>query len=198
VTTAATDPISKIFDLFASRGDQTYFGERISQTDHALQTAWLARQEGADPALIAAALLHDIGHLLHGLSEDVADQGKDAHHESIGAAWLSNYFEPQICKPIKLHVAAKRYLCFVDPEYRRQLSPSSIQSLDLQGGPLDAEAARKFRANRFARKATMLRRWDDRAKVVGLKVPPLEEYRRYLEDWFILHSISQPGGRLLS
>jgi phosphonate degradation associated HDIG domain protein len=182
VTAPKFDPISKIFDLFAGRGDETYFGEQISQTDHALQTAWLARQEGADAALIAAALLHDVGHLLHGLAEDVADRGDDAHHESIGAEWLSDHFGPEISEPVKLHVAAKRYLCFVDPEYSRQLSPSSIQSLELQGGPLGVEAARKFSANPFAREATLLRRWDDRAKVIGLKVAPLEDYRQVLEE----------------
>jgi predicted HD phosphohydrolase len=107
----------EIFKIFESRGDDSYFGEPVSQVEHALQAAFQAEREGADDSLIVAALLHDVGHLLHDLPENIADQGIDAHHEELSEAWLSHHFGPEITEPVKLHVAAKRYLCAVDPDY---------------------------------------------------------------------------------
>src|SRR6516225_6317978 len=110
-------------------------GEPVSQTEHALQTAWAAEQAGAASALIAAALLHDIGHLLHDLPEDCAHHGIDDAHEVRGARWLVQHFGPDVTEPVRLHVPAKRYLCSTDPAYRSQLSEASELSLKLQGGP---------------------------------------------------------------
>jgi len=167
----------RIFQLFQTRGAEAYFGEGVSQLEHALQAAYFAEQANASPALVLAALLHDIGHLIHGLPEDIADQGIDGHHEAAGAAWLSEYYPPEVTEPIRLHVDAKRYLCFADANYRAQLSLSSIQSLALQGGPYTAAEARRFEANPFFQAAVSLRRWDEAAKVPALPVPPLNHYR---------------------
>lgn len=169
--------IDQIFDFFATRGDEAYFGEAVSQTEHALQSAFAAEQEQASDALVVAALLHDIGHILHGGPEDMADHGIDDRHEVIGRAWLARHFGPEVSEPVRLHVSAKRYLCRVDPEYQARLSPASIQSLELQGGPMSVEEARDFEANPHANDAVHLRLWDDEAKVVGLDVPGLEHYR---------------------
>jgi len=173
--------VDEIIELFARRGGDVYFGESVSQLEHALQTAFQAEQEGASDTLIAAALLHDIGHLLHKLPEDIADNGIDGWHEQVGAMWLSRYFPAAVTEPIRLHVAAKRYLCAVDSEYRRQLSTASIQSLELQGGPMSEGAARDFEAMTYAREAMRLRRWDDQAKVIGWKAPDLTQYQFLLE-----------------
>jgi len=173
--------VDEIFQMFARRGDEAYFGEPVSQTEHALQAAHQAEQEGAPQALVVAALLHDIGHLLHGMGEDIADHGVDARHEAAGEAWLAGHFPPEVIEPVKLHVAAKRYLCRVDPAYFSQLSPASVQSLALQGGPFGDQEAREFEAHRYYREAVRLRRWDDAAKIPGLAVPGLEHYRPALE-----------------
>lgn len=169
--------VDEIFDLFVRRGGEAYFGEPVTQLEHALQTALQAEQASASSSLIVAALLHDLGHLLHKLPENIADQGIDARHERLGAAWLAKHFPPEVAEPVKLHVAAKRYLCAVDTAYQARLSPASIQSLALQGGVMDADAVRQFEQNHFYRDAVALRRWDDEAKIIGLSLPPLEQYR---------------------
>jgi phosphonate degradation associated HDIG domain protein len=171
----------EIFKIFERRGDAAYYGEPVSQTEHALQTAFQAEKDGAPDSLVLAALLHDLGHLLHGLAENIAEQGVDAHHQEASEAWLSQYFGADITEPVKLHVAAKRYLCAVDPDYLNRLSPASLQSLLLQGGPFSDQEAEQFARLTHFRSAVQLRCWDDQAKVPGLKVPPLEHYRSRLE-----------------
>jgi len=173
--------VDEIIELFALRGGDVYFGESVSQLEHALQTAFQAEQEGASDTLIGAALLHDIGHLLHKLPEDIADHGIDGCHEQVGAMWLARYFPPAVTEPIRLHVAAKRYLCAVDGEYRFGLSAASIQSLALQGGTMSYEEIREFEASPYAGEGVRLRRWDDMAKVSGWKAPDLTRYRFLLE-----------------
>jgi len=175
-------PITEILTLFQERGDGAYFGEPVTQTEHALQTAWRAKQEGAAPELIVAALLHDVGHLLHQRGENVADQGIDARHEIIGAKWLARFYGPEVTEPVRLHVAAKRYLCGVNAVYAAQLSPASQQSLLLQGGPLSPGEADVFAREPHSEAAVLLRRCDDAAKIRGLQVSPLEDYRALLEQ----------------
>ena len=166
----------EIHDLFQTRGQEEYFGEGAAQREHALQAAWLAETANARPALVVAALLHDIGHLIHGLPENIAEQGVDGYHEAAGAQWLEKHFGPEVTEPIRLHVDAKRYLCATDPAYRARLSPTSVQSLALQGGPMEAAEARAWEANPYFAQAVMLRRWDDEAKVPDLTVPGFEHY----------------------
>ena len=172
----------QIFELFETRGHDAYFGEGVSQLEHALQAARFAQQSNASPALVVAALLHDVGHLIHGLPEDIADHGVDGLHEDAGADWLAKYFGPEVTEPIRLHVDAKRYLCHADPTYRALLSPSSQQSLVLQGGTCTTEQARALESRPFFKDAVMLRRWDDAAKVPGLVVPMLKHYQNLIES----------------
>ena len=173
------DIVDQILELFEARGAAAYLGEPVSQTEHALQAAHLAVQQGASDALIAAALLHDIGHLL-GPDDDVAERGIDAVHEDRGCSWLAPHFGPEVTEPIRLHVLAKRYLCGVDPEYRALLSPASIRSLELQGGALTTDEAEAFQRHPHATGAICLRRWDDRAKIPHLDIPGLRHYAAIL------------------
>jgi phosphonate degradation associated HDIG domain protein len=171
----------RIFEVFAASGQALYFGEAVTETEHALQTAHQAEQAGAANALVVAALLHDFGHLIHGLPESIANEGIDGRHEEAGAAWLARFFGEEITAPVRLHVAAKRYLAAAEPAYFESLSPASMQSLRLQGGPFDAAGAEAFEREPCFAAAVALRRWDDAAKVPGLAVPGLEHYRVRLE-----------------
>ena len=176
-----SDIIQAIFEAFDSHGDQLYIGEPVSMTEHMLQAAYIAEQDGAGPTLVAAALLHDFGHLIHDLPEDSAEHGVDTRHEEVGAAYLSRYFVPAVVEPTRMHVAAKRYLCAVDPAYLANLSSASILSLKLQGGPYAADEARAFEARPFAAEAARLRRYDDAAKISGGWTPNLEHFRPSLQ-----------------
>ena len=169
------NPINQIRDLFDQRGHLAY-GEGVTELQHALQSASLAEGDDAPNNLIVAALLHDIGHLLHGLSEDVAEQGIDGHHERIGEKWLEEYFGPEISQPVRLHVAAKRYQCTVNPDYLAQLSPASQNSFVLQGGKMNEDEITAFETNPFFKDSLQLRTWDDHAKDPGKETPLLEYY----------------------
>jgi len=170
----------RVFEIFQAHGGDAYFGEPVTQLEHALQAAALAEKDGAPGWLVVAALLHDVGHMLHGMGEHIADSGIDARHEDVGHAWLAQYFGPEITTPVRLHVAAKRYLCATDAEYLKQLSPASVESLALQGGQFNDAEVREFEQGPFAGEAIRLRRWDDLAKVPGLEAPGLEHYRRMI------------------
>jgi phosphonate degradation associated HDIG domain protein len=175
------DPITFLILLFRERGDAAYIGEPVSQTEHAVQTAWAAEQAGASAAMIASALVHDVGHLLHDLPEDCALAGIDDAHETRGARWLARHFGPGVSEPVRLHVAAKRFLCATDPTYLGLLSEPSLQSLRLQGGPFTPDETAQFRREPYADAAVTLRRFDEQAKVPGLSTPTLEHFRPYLE-----------------
>jgi gamma-butyrobetaine dioxygenase len=172
--------VDEILDLFARRGAAAYHGECVSQAEHALQAAELAVREGAPDWLVVAALLHDVGHLLDGQDEDLAERGLDGGHEEAGCAWLASHFGPEVTEPVRLHVAAKRYLCAVDASYFDDLSPASRLSLSLQGGCMDEAERAEFEHHPSHRDAVRLRHWDDAAKVPGLNVPGPEEYRERL------------------
>ncbi len=173
--------VAAVLDLYARFGDETY-GEDVTQTAHALQCAALAEAERAADALVAAALLHDIGHLVH-----LADGGRDADalgvdddHESVGSRALAPLFGPEVTAPIALHVTAKRYRCTVEPGYAEALSAASVRSLALQGGPLDDATAGRFARLPGADAAIRLRGWDDTGKVAGLAVPDLAHFHPLL------------------
>jgi phosphonate degradation associated HDIG domain protein len=173
------DCVDQIFELFAGRGDAEYFGEPVSQKEHALQVAHFAAKAGASEALIVAGLLHDVGHLLAG-KEEMAKNGIDGHHEDAGCTWLRAHFTPEVTEPVRMHVEAKRYLCCADPEYLRTLSPASVLSLQLQGGPFDQTEAQRFHDLPYAADAVRLRRSDDQGKIPEFEVPGLEHYRAML------------------
>jgi len=168
--------VDEVIQILESRGGEAYLGEPLSQLDHALQTACLARKSGAGDSLVIAALLHDIGHLLTPKSTPGAHQF-DRRHERIGAAWLDRWLRFDVTEPIRLHVTAKRYLCRVDRKYVRELSAASIRSLELQGGPLTQAEVVDFENNPFYNAALQLRRWDDQAKIPHIEVGTILQYR---------------------
>lgn len=176
-----SDVVTTILETFQSRGHRAY-GESVTERQHALQCATLAQAEGEAPELVAACLLHDYGHLLHDLGEDIADRGVDARHEQVGANRLTGAFPPGVVEPIRLHAAAKRYLCWKDTAYFAGLSPASRKSLALQGGPMTAGEARKFEADPHFDRAVRLRRYDDRGKDPAMVTPEIESFRPLLES----------------
>jgi phosphonate degradation associated HDIG domain protein len=168
--------LQDIADLFARRGGEQYSGEPVTQLQHALQTAQLAEAAGADDALVTAALLHDLGHLLHDLGATPTLRGVDDVHQYAALPFLRGLFADAVLDAIKLHVDAKRYLCAVNPHYHGQLSEDSKRSLHLQGGVFDAAAAQRFWQQPGAPAAVRLRTWDDLAKQPDLSTPPLRYF----------------------
>jgi len=182
---AGATSVNEVLELFDRWGRERY-DEDVTQLDHALQSAAHARAEGAADALVAAALLHDVGHLLdlrdggHAPAPD-ADDAPDLAHEARGARWLAPVFGPAVTGPIALHVAAKRYRCAVEPSYHEGLSDGSRRSLERQGGPMDAAEVARFERHPTHLDAVRLRGWDDAGKVTeGVEVGDLESYRDLL------------------
>ncbi len=178
-----SDLVSRIWDLLQRHGGAAYHGEAVTQLEHALQAAWQARQENAPPALVVAALLHDIGHLLDEAADQALAEQRDLAHEVLGADWLQQGgFPAEVTEPIRLHVPAKRYLCLAEPGYFAALSPTSVTTLRLQGGPMSPAEARRFEALPHFLAAVRLRRWDEAAKVPGWQVPALDSYREIVSS----------------
>jgi phosphonate degradation associated HDIG domain protein len=177
-----TEVVDFIIELFNKKGGDLYGGEAVTQLEHGLQAAHFAKQNRVSAELTTGALLHDIGHLLHDLPDDATDQGIDDVHEALGAQFLTQYFKDEVVESVKLHVAAKRYLCLVEPSYYNTLSPVSKASLLLQGGIMNAQEKEAFETNLFYKQAVDLRRWDDMAKDPTLKVDPIESYRVTIQN----------------
>lgn len=178
----AIDSVDTVFESLAAGGGSAYFGEPVTVLEHSLQAAWFVDCKGGGRALTAAALLHDLGHLMHSEGEDAATRGLDTRHEELAAEALQNRLPAAVLEPIRLHVAAKRYLCLVDSRYMAALSPASAESLRLQGGPMTREQAEAFLELPHARDSISLRHADDAAKVQGLAVPSLETYRPLIQS----------------
>ncbi len=177
---AAYDPVEVIAGLFASEGAAGYLGEPVTQAAHMLQTGTLAEQAAADDALVAAALLHDVGHFASARPAADLMARTDNRHGQAGADWLAQWFGPDVTEPVRLHVDAKRYLCACVPGYAAALSGASAYSLDSQGGPMRDDELPAFEANPYAAAACRVRRWDDAAKEGGAPVPDFEYFRPLL------------------
>ncbi len=167
-----------LVDLYREKGEHRY-DEDVTQIEHALQCASRALAAEADHPVVVAALLHDIGHLL--IAEQVADR-RDRHHEEVAARFLRRWFGSAVLESIRLHVAAKRYLCSIEPGYVVALSNASIQSLELQGGPMSREEGEAFERLEHSDIAVDLRRWDDQAKDPSASTPGLEVFGTIVED----------------
>ncbi|MDF3933178.1 phosphonate degradation HD-domain oxygenase [Pseudomonas citronellolis] len=169
--------LDELAERFASHGAEPY-GESVSQAEHALQCATLAERAGCSDSLVIAALLHDLGHLYENPDEI---ETCDLRHEEVGAERLRELLPESVWQPIRLHVAAKRYLCAVDPAYQAGLSPASRHSLALQGGAFDARAAAAFLSAPYSQDAITLRRLDDLGKDPAMRTPELPHFFPLLE-----------------
>ena len=174
--------IDQIIELYKVKGGRAYEGEGVSQLEHALQSAHFAEQAGAAPALVCAALLHDIGHLLNDRGETPTLRGVDDLHQYAALPFLRPYFPEAVLGPIRLHVDAKRYLCAKRAEYYDQLSEDSRRSLQLQGGVFGPEEAERFIGQPYAADAVKVRLWDDAAKVPGAATPDLAHFEPVLRE----------------
>lgn len=173
--------IDFILNLFAQRGAREYMGEAVTMSQHMEQSAACAVADGAPDNLVIAALLHDIGHFICEQPIEALENGIDNFHEEAGARYLESFFPASITEPIRLHVAAKRYLCATDKDYFGQLSDASINSLQVQGGPMSPAEVERFEANPYHKDAVKLRHYDDDGKIAGLEIKPVTEYRATLE-----------------
>lgn len=171
---------TELLEIFAGRATRRYGLADVNQLQHAIQAATLAERAAEQPAMIVAALLHDVGHMLHGHGENAAASGVDDRHEEEGATWLAARFAPAVSEPVRLHVAAKRYLVSTDESYFQRLSDDSIRSLELQGGPMKADDVQAFLSRPFAQDAIRLRRIDERAKNPHAATPSFEYFLKYV------------------
>ncbi|WP_417428666.1 HD domain-containing protein [Kiloniella sp.] len=170
-----------IGDIFHRRGADSYLGEDVTMSEHMLQGAQLAEKAGANDALIAAALLHDIGHYTNEFPDDALEKGINNHHDEAGAAVLEKFFPAVITECVRQHVAAKRYLCAKDEAYFSRLSDASIHTLNLQGGPMSEAEMQELEKNPHLKEIIQVRYWDDEGKNPAVTTPPYEHYAPILQ-----------------
>jgi phosphonate degradation associated HDIG domain protein len=173
--------IEKVLAIFTEQGGSAYVGEPVTQLEHAIQTALAARRHDARAAMVAAALLHDIGHFLHAYREDCAYENIDSEHEKVGEAFLRQYFTDEVAELVKHHVNAKRYLTATDKKYAKNLTGASFKSLQLQGGPMQKAEIYAFEAHPLFQDILLLRRWDEGAKIQNKLLPPIKDFLAEIE-----------------
>lgn len=187
MTKAEKSPLNKdtivpfIEDIFLRRGSDSYLGEEVTMSEHMLQGALLAEKAGADEELVAAALLHDIGHYTSEFPEDSLEKGINNYHDEAGAAVLKRFFPTRVTDCVRYHVDAKRYLCAVDPGYFDRLSDASVHTLNLQGGPMSEREVAGFKALEHCDDIVQVRFWDEEGKVKGVKTPDISYYMPLLQ-----------------
>ena len=173
--------VSLLFQFLKEKGQNNY-DERVTQYQHAIQTAFLAMEEKAPESLVVAALLHDIGHLVADEKHAMENfRTEDLFHEEVAADFLNELFPASVIDPIRLHVPAKRYICTKDKNYLESLSNASKRSFQLQGGFMSEEVLAEFEKEPFYKDATRLRKWDDDGKVQQKQVPEIEMYAAVVE-----------------
>ena len=181
------DAIIRLFHIGCRRD---YSMGSVSHTEHALQAALLAEEQGVPQSLVVAALVHDIGHFLEPWPRDIAHLGTNHRHEALGADWLARVFGPEVTEPVRLHVAAKRYLCAADHDHLETLTPSSLRKLELQGGPMNRVEMQTFEQEPHFNEALMLCRIDEAARQPGMSLPDIQECRGWLESMLPYHARS--------
>jgi phosphonate degradation associated HDIG domain protein len=176
-----SDPLrQQLLTVFTGRATRRYGLSAVSQLQHALQAAQQAESDGCTPATVLASLLHDVGHMIHELGEDPAGRGIDDVHEELGADWLARHFTPDVVEPVRLHVAAKRYLCATEADYFGKLSPDSVRSLNLQGGLMSTDEVEAFRRLPYYAEAVRLRRYDEGAKDPQASTADFDHFLRHV------------------
>ena len=179
--------VDKIINKYQTN-NSLYIGEKVTITEHMVQTAMLAEQNHSSESLICACLLHDYGHFIIEDPDHLVSKSIDGKHENIAFNFLKNYFKPEVFEPIKLHVQAKRYLCR-NKSYWSSLSEASKVSLKLQGGVMKDKEAKKFISLKFHEDAILLRKYDDDGKIPNIKMKTIEDYRNLINSQLIHHTI---------
>ena len=174
--------VAFLTDIFNRKGADSYLGEEVTMSGHMLQVAQNAERADESNAIIAAALLHDIGHYTGEFPENYIDLGLNNRHESMGAAILENFFPEEVTQPVRWHVEAKRYLCAVEPDYFSGLSEASVKTLELQGGPMNQAEIREFEKNPHLQAIIRVRRYDDSGKVPGTTTPAISHYMNIVQQ----------------
>ena len=177
-----SDLRQELLDIFVGRATKRYGLSGVNQLQHALQCAAHAEADNAPPPTVLACLLHDVGHMIHTLGENPASRGIDDVHEQLGANWLAERFGADVSEPVRLHVAAKRYLCTVEPDYFGKLAADSVRSLKLQGGLMSADEVEAFRAHPLHAEAVRVRRFDEMAKDPRGATPDFDHYLHHVES----------------
>ena len=170
--------VNKIISSY-SNNKSLYIGEKVTMTEHMIQTAMLAEKNNSSSNLVCSSLLHDYGHFILENPDDLVKKEKDGKHEELGYEFLKIYFEKDVVKPIKYHVKAKKYLAR-DKKYFNALSEASKTSLKLQGGIMNDKEAKEFESNNFFKSSLKLRKFDEGAKKTGLKIKSIHEYKNLL------------------
>lgn len=173
--------VAFIGDIFERRGADSYLGEQVTMSEHMLQGAKLAEDAGGGDLMVTAALLHDIGHYTNEFPDDALEKGVDNHHDKAGAAVLAAFFPTVVTDCVRYHVAAKRFLCATDSGYFDRLSPASVHTLNLQGGPMNKQEVAAFSENPNLEAIIQVRIWDDEGKVPGITTPPFSHYAPMLQ-----------------
>jgi phosphonate degradation associated HDIG domain protein len=190
MTALAHDTIvAFIAEIFERRGAESYLGEQVTMSQHMLQAAQHAERAGADDELVAAALLHDIGQYTSEFGPYSPQDTRDNVHEVAGARVLAPFFPPRVTQAVRLHVAAKRYLCATDAAYWAGLSTASKHTLELQGGPMTPAQVAAFRTEPHHEDAVRVRRWDDAAKDPAVSTPGFMHYAGLLERVVAAHAL---------
>ena len=162
-----------------SNNKSLYIGEKVTISEHMLQTAMLAEKSNSSSDLVCSSLLHDYGHFILDNPDDLVKKKKDGKHEDIGYEFLKKYFVRNVVEPIKYHVKAKKYLAR-NIKYYQTLSEASKVSLKLQGGIMNDKEAKEFENSEFFENSIKLRKFDESAKKIGLKIKSINEYKNLL------------------
>ena len=176
---------NEIIDLFKKYGSNEYAGEKITQLQHMVQAAQLAKNGGYDDEIVLAAFLHDIGHICAAayIHDDMNGFGV-MNHEKIGASFLRKRgFGERLVMLVENHVSAKRYLTFKYPEYFDGLSEASKNTLVFQGGKMDVAEALSFEQDELFEEFIQMRQWDELAKEENIPLQPLQYFRQLMIDY---------------
>ena len=172
--------VNKIIDNFKNN-KRLYIGEKITMSEHMIQTAMIAEKNNSSKSLICACVLHDYGHFIVDDPDLLVSKELDGKHEEIGFDFLKKYFLPEVTEPIKLHVLAKRYLCR-NKLYYDHLSQASKVSLKLQGGVMNDEEEKKFTSLKFYKDAIKVREYDDSGKISNIKIKSIDDYQELISS----------------
>jgi predicted HD phosphohydrolase len=174
--------VAHLSDIFGHSGAQEYLGEPVTIAQHMLQGASLADHQGHTNTVIAAALLHDIGHFTSDFGSFTMGDTHDRQHEIFGAKVLAPFFPEKVTQCVRHHVAAKRFLCATRPEYFSQLTAASVHSLQLQGGPMNAQEVAQFETNPHLQDIIQVRLLDDGGKVADMKTHNFAYFQNMLQE----------------